>query len=326
MASTEIERELARATHLQRSGQGAAAATIYRQILKKNSKIAPAHYNLALLLKDEGKALAAEKSFSAALKIDPAYRLAWGAYARFLGTRGRCRDAVRAGLRAAALDAFTPAALQELADLLEQMPTGDLGPAGDEAMIRCLNSDEVESDRFILPLLARINRHPGLRKLAGGADALAGLSGAFNEPVIASAFAKLVLPSADIGEWIAAARASILTGEVPVEPEIIALLALQLALTEYALPTPDGPPPRVDGLETALIAALHGPLLPEMADEILEKDGARLRALPWCRLLLIRMGPQKLREWELAATLPTLSKSGDAVSRAVQEHYEESPY
>ncbi len=322
----DIERKLAEATALQRRGDLAAAAAIYRQILKIERRLAPAHYNLALIQKEEGKALAAEKSFRAAIAADPAYKLAWRGLARFLCEKEKFREAVRAGLKLAALDDFAPPALQELADLLERMPVGDLGPAGDEAMLRCLNTDEVESDRFILTLLARINRQAGIRKMASGAEALGVLTGAFNEPVIAAAFSKLILPSAEIGEWISAARSSILAGDAFPSFEVIALLALQLALGEYALEPPNGEPPVVTDLESALIAALYGRIEPEIADEILEKGEDLLEALPWCRLLLIRMGPQQLREWQLRGTLPCLSSSDDAVSNAVREQYEESPY
>ena len=231
----EIERRLAEATALQRRGKKDAAAAIYRQILKKERKIAPAHYNLALLLKEQGKWLAAEKSFKAALAVDPSYVLGWRGYARFLADRKKPREAIRAGLKLAALDDFSPSGLQELADLLEHVPVGDLGPAGDEAMLRCLNSDEVESDRFILTLLARIHRQRGIVKMLDGTGGLAGLAGALNEPVIAAAFTRLILPSSEISGLIETARDLLLQEEGEMAQELMALLALQRALTEYAL-------------------------------------------------------------------------------------------
>ncbi|MZR31989.1 methyltransferase domain-containing protein [Sneathiella litorea] len=322
----DIERRLAEATALQRRGDKNAAAAIYRQILKKERKIAPAHYNLALLLKDQGKWQAAEKSFKAALAVDPAYALGWRGYARFLAERKRPKEAIRAGLKLAALDEFLPASLQQLADLLELVPVGDLGPAGDEAMLRCLNSDEVESDRFIVTLLARIHRQKGIVRMLDGTGGLAGLEGALNEPVIAAAFSRLILPSADISALIAEAREQLLQEEWEMAQELMALLALQLALTEYALESPPGTPPAPDALEPALRAALYAPLSPEVATELLEKEAEQLATRPWCRLLLTRMGPQAARERELAATLPRLSASGDPVSGAVQAQYEESPY
>lgn len=322
----EIERKLAEATALQQRGDKDAAAIIYRQILKKERKIAPAHYNLALILKEQGKWLAAEKSFKAAIAADPGYRLGWRGFARFLAERERPREAVRTGLKLAGFDNFSPASLQELADLLELVPVGDLGPAGDEAMLRCLNSDEVESDRFILALLARIRRQKGIVKMLDGTGGLAGLEGALNEPVIAAAFSRLILPSPELTTLIEKARAQLLLETWEMAQELMALLALQLALTEYALETPPGTPPEPDALEPALRAALYAPLDPDVATELLIQEEAQLATRPWCRLLLTRMGPQTLREREIANALPSLSASADAVSGAVQAQYEESPY
>ena len=88
----EIERKLAEATALQQRGDKDAAAIIYRQILKKERKIAPAHYNLALILKEQGKWLAAEKSFKAAIAADPGYRLGWRGFGVTLGGEGIRRE------------------------------------------------------------------------------------------------------------------------------------------------------------------------------------------------------------------------------------------
>ncbi|MDF2367224.1 class I SAM-dependent methyltransferase [Sneathiella sp.] len=322
----ETERKLAEATALQKRGDKDAAAAIYRQILKKERKIAPAHYNLALLLKEQGKWLAAEKSFRAAIAADPAYALGWRGLARFLAERNKPREAVRTALKLASHDDFSPSSLQELADLLELVPVGDLGPAGDEAMLRCLNSDEVESDRFILTLLARIRRQRGIIKMLDGTGGLAGLEGALNEPVIAAAFSRLILPSPELTTLIEKARAQLLQETWEMAQELMALIALQLALTEYALETPPGTPPKPTALEPALRAALYGPLEADVAMKLLTQEEAQLATRPWCRLLLTRMGPQTLREREIAAALPRLSASGDAVSGAVQAQYEESPY
>ncbi|MEX0582210.1 MAG: hypothetical protein WD185_00955, partial [Sneathiella sp.] len=108
MGAGEIEQAMGRATALQRRGETDAAAALYRQILKQHRTLAPAHYNLALLLKDQGKTLAAEKSFKAAVTADSAYSLGWRGYARFLAERGKYREAIRAGLQAAALEEYAP--------------------------------------------------------------------------------------------------------------------------------------------------------------------------------------------------------------------------
>ncbi|WP_334127769.1 methyltransferase domain-containing protein [Sneathiella sp.] len=326
MTKETLAARMARATALQRRGDSDGAAAIYRQILKENGAIAPAHYNLALLLKAAGKAQAAEKSFRAALAADPDYRLGWRGFARFLLEREKHQGAVRAALKFAALEDYAPAALQEVADILEQCGTALLGPAGDEAMLRCLNSEEVESDRFIHALLARIFRQAGIRKSASGGDSLSILWGAFNEPVIAAAFAMLVLPSPEIGEMIADARDILLAGEAEAPEEVRALIALQLDRSEYILPASRIPPPPVTDLDSALTAALHAPLAPEDAVRILEREAERLALLPWSALLLSRMGPERVREAEIAAALPSLSRSDDATSRAVAAQYEASPY
>ncbi len=326
MVQEKIRKEMAEATALQRRGDTVAAAALYRKILKENNRLAPAHYNLALLLKAEGKAQGAEKSFRAALAADPDYPLAWLGYARFLCEREKYQAAVRAGLKYAALLDNAPAALQALADLLEQTGSALLGPPGDEAMLRCLNSDEVESDRFILALLARISRQAGVRKMASGGDALSILWGAFNEPVIAAAFALLVLPSPDIGELLMDARAAVLTGDAHAPEEVIALIALQLERIEYALPRAEGAPPAVTDLESGLAAALYAPLDPEVASHLLTVEAERLARLPWCHLLFTRMGSEKQREAEIRAALPCLSRSDDQVSKLMRAQYEESPY
>ena len=326
MRAAEIEQVMGRATALQRRGETDAAAALYRQILKQHRDLAPAHYNLALLLKDQGKTQAAEKSFKAAVTADKGYRLGWRGYARFLSRREKHREAIRAGLKMAALDDYSDNALQEVADLVAGAGTADLGAPGDEAMLRCLGRDGVESDRMINALLARLRRHPGLQSPPKSKDDWPKFSAALTEPVIAAAFASLILPAPDMEAHVEAGRRLILGGEVTAEPEVIALLALQLSLCEYALAPPPGEPPLVTGLESALLAALYAPLQPEMADEILEKGEATLTALPWCGQLIVRMGPEKMREWVLKATLPSLSTTGDKVSRAVRAQYEESPY
>ncbi len=326
MRAAEIEQAMGRATALQRRGETDAAAALYRQILKQHRDLAPAHYNLALLLKDQGKTQAAEKSFKAAVTADKGYVLGWRGYARFLGQRGKHREAVRAGLKAAALENYSDAAVQELADLMAGAGTADLGAPGDEAMLRCLGRDGVESDRMIVALLARIRRQSGLQHPPESKDDWPAFNSGLTEPVVAAAFASLILPAEDMEALVASARRLILGGEVTAEPEVIALLALQLSLCEYAIAPPPGEPPLVTGLESALLAALYAPLQPEMADEILEKGEVTLTALPWCGQLMVRMGPEKMREWILKGTLPSLSTTGDTVSRAVRAQYEESPY
>lgn len=325
MKEERIAQRMAEATALQRRGESEAAAALYRRILKENSRLAPAHYNLALLLKAEGKAQAAEKSFRAAITADPGYRLGWRAYARFLAERGRGQAAVRAALKYAALEQETPEALQELADILEMTGTEALGAPGDEAMLRCLASDAVESDRFMPGLLARIFRAGTMARYRAGDDSLAHLASAFREPVVAASFAMLVLPSAPLQAMLREGRDALIAGHAA-EREHRALIALQLERTEYVLPSPAGAPPTVQDLDSALAAALYGPLAPEAATMVLEDAAADLQDLPWCRLLLQRMGPERVREAAIAATLPILSASDDAVSEAVARQYEESPY
>ena len=147
MRAAEIEQVMGRATALQRRGETDAAAALYRQILKQHRDLAPAHYNLALLLKDQGKTQAAEKSFKAAVTADKGYRLGWRGYARFLSRREKHREAIRAGLKMAALDDYSDSVLQEVADLVAGAGTADLGAPGDEAMLRCLGRADGAGDR-----------------------------------------------------------------------------------------------------------------------------------------------------------------------------------
>src|SRR5690606_9620265 len=79
--------------------------------------------------------------------------------------------------------------------------------------------------------------------------------------------------------------------------------------SEYILPASRIPPPPVTDLDSALTAALHAPLAPEDAVRILEREAERLALLPWSALLLSRMGPERVREAEIAAALPSLSRS-----------------
>lgn len=90
----KVKQQMAEAVQLQCQGLTDAATEAYRKVLKIDNSIAPAHYNLALMLKNQGKTSAVDKAFKAAIKCDPEYGMAYSAYARFLGTRGRGRDAV----------------------------------------------------------------------------------------------------------------------------------------------------------------------------------------------------------------------------------------
>ncbi|WP_373084864.1 methyltransferase domain-containing protein [Sneathiella sp.] len=315
----------------------------YRQILKINNKIAPAHYNLALLLKNQGKLQAAEKSLKAALKCNPDYGLAWRALARLSGDRGHHREAVREIIRAAELADYSGASLQDVAHQLELAADADLGAAGDEAMRRCLSRDDVLCDGLIVAVLARLRRNvafkrvlkPGVTEEKVAAELedpsrRQTLLIALQDPFVAAAFAGLILPVREVGMLIDVCRTALAGRDTGMEPEAVALLALQLELTEYALEIPAVIPVVTEqsGLEECLYAALFSPLPPEVADALLTRFPVELFACPWARELLVRSGPQKLREKALAAGLPklSLSKSDNAVSLAVRAQYEESPY
>ncbi|PHQ70992.1 MAG: hypothetical protein COB93_04195 [Sneathiella sp.] len=340
MISTEIERELAQATQLQRQGQGARAAEIYRKVLKLSPKIAPAHYNLALLLKDQGKPAAADKAFKSALKCSPEYVMAWTAYARFLSDRGRHRDAVRASIRAAHLQELSGPAVQELADRLKAAGRSDLGSIGEDALLLCLGRRDVSGDGTILAVLTRLLAHPALKKLLSpgiGKDtseklleeprAAAAFFAALTEPMVAAAFTSLILPLREVEQLLIFARRVAQKSQMKIPIEALAVLALQIDLAEYALPTGEssnGAPS--DELRAAVFSALMAPLDPKAAASLLEKHKEALVTKRYTRELLLRQGPEKLRERLLKDKLIVLSASADDVSHKVQAQYEESPY
>jgi len=338
MTTAEIERAMARATQFQRQGQGRHAADIYRKVLKSDAKIAPAHYNLALLLKAEGKTSAADKSFKSALKYNPEYPIAWIAYGRFLSDRGRHRDAVRASMKAARLQGFSGAAVQEIADRVEAAGQEDLGKVGKEALGFCLGRADASSDGTILSVLGYLQRHPVLKKfletglresevdeLLTDPKLLGDLLAALTEPFVASAMAFLILPLPELEQLFTCARRKLNQASFPAES--LAALALQIDLTEYVLPS-EGIKREVgqDNLSNALSDALFVPLECSRATTLLIDEADNLKNLPWARELLTRQGPQKNRELELSEKLGSLSASQDPVSQKVQAQYEESPY
>ncbi|TNE34496.1 MAG: methyltransferase domain-containing protein [Alphaproteobacteria bacterium] len=342
MLTEDIRQEMGRATALQRQGRNAEAVGLYRAILKKNNRIAEAHYNLALILRDDGKAQGAEKSFKAAVKLNPSYGRAWTAYARFLGARGKHRDAVRAGLAAVKASNQSAASLQELAFIVEAGEGADLGGPGDEALVLCLSRADVEADGIVVALLNRLRRHaafeglldPGLDEQVITArlaepSVRERLLEALTEPVLAAALSGILLPSREMGILLAALRSRFDKKAVAERLEEAALIALQLELGEYVLVIPgDAPdlPPEKAGLLDALLSALYRPLPPELAARFLGDEAEVLKELPYARELLSRLGPRRQKETKLAANLPVLGESADTVSAAVRAQYEESPY
>jgi len=337
MDRIKVKQDMAAAVTLQRQGLTDAAADAYRKILKIDNSIAPAHYNLALMLKNQGKSSAAEKAFKSALKCDPGYVLAYSAYARFQGARGRRREAVQLLLKSAQLQEYPAAALQELADQIELARRDDLGGVGDKALLLCLSRDDVASDGMILNILARIRRQPLLKRLLvpeisveelqifmNDEKSLRKISKAITEPIISACLARIILPDPETEQLVTVLCSSAALLSM-LDEDGLAILALQRDLTEYIRVIP-AVELAEDGLRGALINALQAPLKPDRALTLRQEHHEALESRPWVRELLHRQGIQKQRERELAKELADNTVIRNKMSRAVQGQYEESPY
>jgi SAM-dependent methyltransferase len=333
----KVKQLMAEAVQLQRQGLTDAATEAYRKVLKIDSSIAPAHYNLALLLKDKGKTSAADKAFKAAIKCDPDYGMAYSAYARFLGARGRGREAVQLLLKAAQQQGYPAAVVQEIADQVERAGSHDLGAAGDKALLLCLSRGDVSSDGMIPYVLTRLRRNPVFKSVLSRDISIKNIdiflnknnnmkyiSKAFSEPVIATILARLILPDPDIEQLITVCCGSTTVLE-SLDEDGLAVLALQRDLSEYIqdISLPDVTQTDLRG---RLLPALKAPLQVEDAVDLLETYKTELKNFPWASLLLNKQGPEKRRKLALAEKFTQDSDVKNKTSKAVQDQYEESPY
>ncbi|WP_025897985.1 class I SAM-dependent methyltransferase [Sneathiella glossodoripedis] len=337
----QIDVELGKAARMQQLGDLKGAVQLYQKVLKANPKTAIAHYNLALILKSERKFTAAEKSFKSAIKISPDYFLAWQAYSRLLLERGKFKDAIRAALQYVKIQQQSPASVQFLIDQLANCSSAKLGVPGREALQICLNSTAVDFDGTLFTAMDFLSSHPVLATFFTGNIPTENLPQYFLqkerqiieallEPTCATILTRLILPTAahehaliSLRDLLGKTACKNATAEVL---EAQAIIALQMELREYSVPTTGYTPKSQTDLSGVLYTAMYQPLSEAIAKELLEGGGSQLNSLPYAQKILEKFGSEYPQIQLIKNQIKALNPVQDETSKRVQDQYEESPY
>ncbi len=101
--STEASQRLARAVELESQGRTQEAMAVYHGLLRQAPNNGKAHFNLAMLLTEQGRLTEAEEHCRAATQTLPDYPDAWGLHAYLLSLLKRSPESLEAARKAVAL-------------------------------------------------------------------------------------------------------------------------------------------------------------------------------------------------------------------------------
>ena len=331
------------------------ALAAYRKALRHHPDYPPAYFNLGNALQAQGRLDEAIASYRRALALHPGYAEAHNNLAIALGEQGRvdealaaCRAALELGERpefranfarwlARAERVPVDARLRALASraIAEAWARpADLALAG----IGLIRADPVLKESIDRALRAWPARIPA-RELFGAA----GLAAASRDPLLIA-----LLGNAQACEWglerfLTLARHALLEAALEDEPReeglaFFCALARQCFLGDYVFSWTDEEAGRARTLRESLAQALaRGGAVPALSVAAVAAYFP-LDSVPSAAALLEGAWPEPVRavlaqqlveprtERELRASIPKLTAVVDAVSRAVQRQYEESPY
>ena len=236
---------------------------------------------------------------------------------------------------------------QALAAALIPLRLEQAAPAVEDALVRLLQADDVDTQGLAGVLVSLIKANPRFTALAGtdgGSDGQSKdlshqVSDFFAWPLLQHALAQSILCDWEVERVLTVCRRTLLlqaprnTGDI----ERFAPLVLQAALSEYLWAESEAESEALDALSgrledgsdaqgqraAALLLCAYQP--PKEATlKVLFRDRAGLG--PFGRLLYRRLVAEPAEERRFAAAMPVLKLSEDTVSQAVQAQYESNPY
>lgn len=236
---------------------------------------------------------------------------------------------------------------QALAAALIPLRLEQAAPAVEDALIRLLQADDVDTQGLAGVLVSLIKANPRFTALAG-TDGLNGgqseelsrqLNDLFAWPLLQHALAHSILCDREVERVLTACRHFLLL-QAPInadDVERFAPLVLQATLSEYLWMESEAESEALaafsaqleDGTDAgglrgaALLLCAYQPP-GELVLKVLFRDRAGLG--PFGRLLYRRLVAEPAEERRLAGAMPVLELSEDAVSQAVQAQYESNPY
>lgn len=101
--SGEASQRLAQAVELANQGRVQEAMAVYQNLLRQTPQNGKAHFNLAMLLTEQGRLTEAEEHCRAATVLLPDYPDAWGLYAYLLSLLRRAPESLESARKAVAL-------------------------------------------------------------------------------------------------------------------------------------------------------------------------------------------------------------------------------
>lgn len=101
--SGEASQRLAMAVELETQGRTQEAMALYQGLLRQAPNNGKAHFNLAMLLTEQGRLTEAEEHCRAATQALPDYPDAWGLHAYLLSLLKRAPESLEAARKAVAL-------------------------------------------------------------------------------------------------------------------------------------------------------------------------------------------------------------------------------
>lgn len=99
----EASQRLAKAVELEAQGRTQEAMALYQSLLRQAPNNGKAHFNLAVLLTEQGRLTEAEEHCRAATQALPNYPDAWGLHAYLLSLLRRAPESLEAARKAVAL-------------------------------------------------------------------------------------------------------------------------------------------------------------------------------------------------------------------------------
>jgi SAM-dependent methyltransferase/tetratricopeptide (TPR) repeat protein len=322
-ADAGLRSAFAEAQRLHRAGQLAAAERRYRDVLRIDGAHVEALHWLGVTLSQRGDQLAALRAFQQALGMRPGFAASATAVAHALLLMGRAEDAVIAADKALAI-APTPQAKTLFAQALLLSQDAPRISAVRATVARAI------AERWARPAdMARIASRLALA--AGRIDP--------EDPVLLALLAAAPVCTMELEHALTQARRALLqrASEGHADDETIAFHA---ALAQQCFINEDVFAPGVD--ELAQVVALRDRLAAGMPSSALQliavaayfplhgiEGASTLLAQDWpgpVERLLVQQIEEPLAERKLRATIRQLTPISGAVSRAVQDQYEQNPY
>ncbi|MBU0859882.1 MAG: methyltransferase domain-containing protein [Alphaproteobacteria bacterium] len=309
---------------------------------------ADAYHDSGVIHYMAGRLPAAVESLQTALALDPADARAAANLARILYENGQRQPAIEYSCRAMKAAPDNSVYRHDFTRIISNLSLSIFYPAIKDALLTCLQADDITHELITFPWLSTLKHDPALRpltdllkvtdyknfskKLSRTADV-----SAFGDPYFLAGLRRLVIPDQDTELFLTHLRRFLLDKTAAGEPlpfsdktmDIACALALHCFYNDYifatdpaeesALPLLHTRAAAGDPLSLALIAC-YEPLF-------LRYKNVTYSPLPENLAQLIHiMIANPATEQDIRDTIPVMTPIDDNISRAVRTQYEEFPY